>query len=728
MSDETQKTDIIMDAEPAAAEAAEGGGEAVQGEQGEEQAGGQDIAAPRAASVFKSDDNKRAIVNGEIEILHDKPLPKYDSGEVKAYVAQAQGSEARQQIRLFAYVCEKHLVPRGRIANKLKGIINPSLCKFVGTGIVYWPPAKEQRYVMIYEDGLGKPIMDIKKTEGLGLRQDVLMSAVIKPMVNVFLDFRDSGIFHGNINPMNMYDGNANTLERVILGDCLASPPGYAQPLVFEPIERGMCDPIARGKGTVEDDLYAFGVSLTMILRTKDPLKGLSDDEILRQKIELGSYGALTGRERFTGGILELLRGLLYDDKRQRWSLDEVMLWLEGQRLSPKQSTQKKKASRPIHFNEKRYFRPQVLAMDIGEMQSEAAQLVDSGALEQWLTRSLEDKSTFTRYEQALESAQEQGRGPGYWNRLMGRISIALDPYSPMRYKHLAVHPEGFPYAFAKAVALKEDIAPYVELVNQQLLSYWLNVQVDVSIDFGGLISRYESSRAFLKQDNAGYGVERMLYYMLPDCPCMSDKLKDYYILNPEDLMYAFEEISHKKDRPALFLDRHITAFLSVKERKVVDNYLPEINAKESYKKILGNIKTLATLQKRSKMEMFPGITNWIADMLPPVYKRFHDRHLRVRLKEKVDKLRSSGNLTKIAALLENNNALHQDMVYFKQAMDEFKVLREEEEELKEKLKTPEIFGKEEGREYSAVFSLVLSVIVIVCFTFLFLTNDGKLF
>lgn len=681
------------------------------------------VVLPSAEAAIKSS-SKKPILHGEIEILPEQPLPIYNNGSASAYEARALGAEAKQQISLIALVCDKSMPARGRLVNKFSGMINPCLPKLIGSGIVFWPPVNAYRYVLIYENTLGRPLMADLNHEGLGLKQDIVMNAVIRPMVNVFLDFRDSGFFHGRINPSNMFNGNAVQLERVMLGDCLAGPPGAAQPFIFEPIERAMTDPIARGQGVMADDLYAFGVTLTMLLRSKDPLKGMSEDEILHHKVEVGSYAALTGKERFTGGILELLRGLLYDDRRQRWTLDEVMLWLEGQRLSPKQNQQRKKASRPIHFNGTRYVRPQMLSMDLDKAQSEAAQLVDGGNLEQWLTRSLEDKIIFARYEQALD-AYHDVRGAGYWDKMLSKISIALDPYAPIRYKGIHDHPEGLPYALAQAVSEKGAVAPYLEVINQQLIMFWLNAQVDVRVDIGSLATRYENCRAYLRQKHAGYGVERVLYYMLPDCPCYSDKLKDYYVLTPEDIMHAFEDMANKPERPELFLDRHIVAFLSVKDRRVIDGYLNDINAEEFYKRIIGNVKCLATIQKRAKMERFPGITSWIADIMGPVYARFHDRELRKQMQQKIEKLRSSGDIAKMAVLLDHNNALHQDMLNFKKAMDEYSDLREEQNELSEKLKNPEIFGKEEGKEYAAIVSLVLAAIVIVAMTFLFMTTGN---
>ena len=68
--------------------------------------------AKAGATVLKKEStasakSKRAILNNEIEILADQPLPQYDNGAAKAYNAQALGSEAKQQIRIFAYVCAK---------------------------------------------------------------------------------------------------------------------------------------------------------------------------------------------------------------------------------------------------------------------------------------------------------------------------------------------------------------------------------------------------------------------------------------------------------------------------------------------------------------------------------------------------------------------------------------------------------------------------------------------
>ena len=80
-----------------------------------------------------------------------------------------------------------------------------------------------------------------------------------------------------------------------------------------------------------------------------------TDEQIVEHKIEHGSYTSLVGKDRFRGALLELLRGLLYDDSNQRWTLEDVQAWVDGRRLSPKQSPKRIKASRPVILTEKKY-------------------------------------------------------------------------------------------------------------------------------------------------------------------------------------------------------------------------------------------------------------------------------------------------------------------------------------------------------------------------------------
>lgn len=684
-------------------------------------------AAPAAAaSPDLPGSDQIASYQDQFFIHPARRLKHFDQGPVKAYAASGQTDVS--SVTHFALVCELHLIPRARASLVFARLINTNLLKLVAAGPTFWPLARAERFVLIYEMFNGRPLMTEGQFRGLDMKPELVQDSLVRPLAHALMDMRDADIVHGNIRPSNMFvTGVGNAIDRVVLGDCLATPPSFCQPVIFETIERAMADPIGRGLPGLDTDIYSLGASLAVLLRSRDPMEGMTTEQIIKYKVEQGSYIALTGKDRFTGAILELLRGCLQDDLAQRWTLDDILIWMDGQRLSPKPPSKKIKAARPVHFVEERYFRPAVLAMDLQKNQPEAVQMIEGGHLEQWVERSLEDSTILRRLETAIESTGELGRGPGYWDRLICRVCIALDPEAPIRYKGLSMNPEGIPYALADAMIRRLDPQPFIDLINQQTVLFWLIAQGDTMVDVGSLVTRFDGCRAILRQQNIAYGVERCLYYLSAECPCLSEKLKGFYVVTPEDMILAFDKIAVQPNRPELMLDRHSIAFISVKDRKDIDPFLMELNAPELYKRILGNIKTLATIQQRARMEKLPGLCRWMADILDPVYERFHDRELQKSMKEKVAQLAQAGELSKIASILDNPLTLQKDREGYHQARLDYYQLRVEDSKLAEKLDNPVLFSHGIGREVAALVSCALSGVTILIFILMFFSG-GSLF
>ena len=665
------------------------------------------------------------VYNDDIIITPSRPLPSYDKGEIKAYAARGSAKVPR---RLAALICDDQLTPRISKAANFASIINPSLVRLIASGPVDWGPDKRRHYAFIYEDNLGQPLMTNDTQGGLGWKPDNVLNTVVRPMLGTLLDLRNKDIVHGEIRLGNIFDGGVKDPDRVVLGECL-SRPASGLPVLYETIERGMADPVGRGIGSFKDDLYSFGVCLAVLLRTNDPMKGMNAREIIEQKMEMGSYGALTGRDRFTGAILELLRGLLYDDPNQRWGLEDMQAWLDGRRLTPKQAAKKVKANRPIHFNGDKYMRPEELARDLSLNPSETVQLVDSGELDQWLERAVNDKPLTERVEKALNEAMGgEGRSAGYADRVTTCLAIAMHPDAPIRYKSVSVLPDGMGKALTRAFMLKKDIQVYQEIIQHYFIMQWVDVHTHASVDSGSLISKFDSCRAFLRQPAIGYGIERCIYYLNPECFCLSEKIERFYVRSPEDLMETFEKMSTLPDKPIRFFDRHIVAFLSVKDRKNIDPYSSEISADQPYKKILGELKTLATIQKRSRLDKYPGIAKWAAENLEPVYERLHDRELRVKTKARIEKTAVDGDLIKMAGIIDDAQLYEGDSQGFRRAMRYYYDLEEESRKLTIQLSRGDMYGRTLGRQISAVFSGIVAIIVILASAYMALNGGSILF
>lgn len=671
---------------------------------------------PATAKQILSGD---CVFNDSITVYAGNRLSQYDKGAVKAYVAR--GTD-KAPSNLFAMICEDQLTPRWLKASNYASIINPTLVKLIASGPIEWTPAGKQKYCFVYENTLGNPLMRDDTHGGGGMKPEIVLNGIIRPMIGVLQDMRDKDIVHGNIRPSNMFDGGSRNYERCILGECLAMPASYHQPAMYETIDRALSNAAGRGTGTQQDDLYSFGVSLAVLMRHYDPVDGLSDEEVINRKMEEGSYITLLGKDRFSGAILELLRGLLYDDENQRWTLDEVLVWLDGRRLSPKQAARRSKANRPLLFNGEKYIRPELLARDLNKNVAEARQVVESGDMEQWLARALEDKVATARYETALHMSEENGKGPGYAEVLVTRVAIALHPEGPIRFKNISTTPDGVGAALAEAFIMKRDLQTWIDFFMNYFITQWVDSQSKTVPDASNLVTKFDGARAYLRQKGTGGGLEKCIYSLNPEVHCLSEKLSKFHVRTPEEMMYAFEKISKMPNRPAMFFDRHIIAFLSIKDRKNIDPYMHDLNAPEVYRRILAEIKTLATIQKRSQMDKFPGMAEWVAEQLEPVYERFHDRELRIETKKKVERLKETGDLAKILFLFDNPAIYQEDNVNFRRAMRKHHDLEQEIIDIEKDLRDESQIGRDTGRQVATVVAGILAGIIVLVALF---TNFG---
>lgn len=669
-----------------------------------------DSALPDAPA--KSGGNAADVVfNDSITIQPSKRLPQYDQGPIKAYAAE--GTD-KAPSRLIAYICEDHLTPRTIKASNVASIMNPSLARLVASGVTEWPMVGKEKYCFVYENNLGNPLVKDDAKVALGIKPEIVLNTVIRPLIGVLADMRDRDMVHGNIRLSNIYDGGMKTMERAILGDCLTTPPSYNQPVLYEPIDRAMCSPIGRGVGSQQDDLYSLGVCLALMMRHSDPSEGVSGEKIVEAKMEEGSYAFLLANDRLSGAILELMRGLLYDDENQRWNIDEVLQWLDGRRLSPKQTARRSKAARPLLFNGEKYTRPELIARDLYKNVSESRLIVENGDMEQWLSRALEDKMCNNRYEKALRMASEDGKGANYAEQLATRVSIALNPHGPIRYKSISVMPEGVGTAVTEAYMMKRDVQTYHDFFMHYFITQWVDAQSGSIPDVGNLISKFDGARAYLRNKGVGMGLERCLYALNPEVHCLSEKLQKYHVRSPEDMMLAFEKMSRSPDRPVMFFDRHSTAFISVKDRKNIDPYLHDLNLPETWRRVLAEAKILASIQKRSQMERFPGIAAWIVDSMESVYERFHDRELRADLKKKAQRAVDAGDLSKVVYLFDNPAIYNEDNTAFRKAMRTYYDLEQESVDIERSLLNEGKHGREAGHQVAALVSAGLSLLIIL--------------
>jgi hypothetical protein len=659
------------------------------------------------------------LLGGKIEILPGSPLPGLNAAGGPAFAARSQRD---RKAELFAVVCNSGLPPRTDSLSALRSAEHPSLMHLHDWGVVDWTPEGVRRFVLVFERPAGRRLVGATGEGREPMTEDQVTRLVIEPLVGALSELQSRAIVHGDIRPTNLFL-REQASGVVMLGECVSTLPSYAQEPMFLTIERAMAQPAGRGPGTVADDLYALGVTVLLLLLGRNPVKHLDEEAVLQAKIERGSYPALVGQQRISLNMMEPLRGLLSDDPKQRWSLQDLELWLSGRRLSPKQPQVPRRGARPFEFQGQSLLHSRALARAFARSPIMAAHAIESGELDRWLRRSLGDDARADAVQSAVDSAAGAGRSGGYEDRLVSRVAMALDPPAPIRYKGRAVMVDAIGGALAEAFALDQSPQPVAEVVAAQLPMFWVNVQPEFRAEYVPLVQTFDTMRSFLERPGPGFGVERVLYELNPTMACISPIVRSHLPFTPTELLAALEAVSASPNRPSEPFDRHIVAFLAARFRKLDERIYALIGGGgEATKRTTAMLNVLGDVQRRFGPASLPGLCGWMAELIEPAVDRFHSRPKRERLRIDTQKAARTGEIVNLLRLVDDPDQIRKDEMGFQAARKEYARMEREIDRLQREIDNRDEVAETLGRQVAAVASNVLAALLLVGIVFLMIT------
>lgn len=651
------------------------------------------------------------------EIIPSSPIPGLNSPGGAGFAAKGLRDK---RIEPFALVCTGAALPRSDVASTIANLDTNTVMRLLDWGVADWPPEKCRRFVMVFEKPGGRRLMNTLADVVEPMPEDQVTRVVLTPIVHALREMSSRGVTHGGIRPTNMFYRDL-TAANLMLGECVSSPPGYAQPVLLETIERGMSTPAGRGHGSSADDMYSLGATLLILLLGRNPMSGMEDEQILQAKIERGSYPAMVGQTRLPLGITEVVRGLLVDDPKQRWSVNDLDLWLSGRRLSPKQPQIARRAARPLEYQGQDLWFARTVARAIGRNPAVATPIIENGELDKWLRRSLADETRADAVAHAVQTATATSKGGSVADRLVARVCMALDPAAPIRYKNRAVMIDGIGAALAEAFLRGDSPQPVAEVIGNQLPMFWANVQSDFRPEFVPLVQMFDQLRGFLDRSAPGLGLERVLYEMNPSMPCISPMTIKYYPLTPVELLRALDWTASGGERPREPIDRHVAAFLACRHKKTDEMLYSQLaQSVEPLRRNIAMLTILADVQMRTGAEPLPHLCAWMVGMLEPVFKRFHNRPKQAEVRRQAETAAHQGRLGDLLKICDDPESLNSDVKGFENAQIAFREATGEIDKLKSTIANRNSIIEGTGRQAAAVVSSLLSMVVVAAIIFFY--------
>jgi|AGTN01.1.fsa_nt_gi Serine/threonine protein kinase len=642
-------------------------------------------------------------------VRSNQPLSDLSTPNAEAFVAEDKRDPKRP---LFALICRPDLPPRVNVMRAIKGVLSPGMIQLVEWGPMTWAPAGRQCMTVIYERPVGKRLMTSLRGECRRVDEYVIIPKVVEPLVAAIRELTQRGITHRAIRATNLFFMDESG-DRIALGDCVTSPPAFDQPLVFETIESGMANGVARGSGTFSDDLYSLGVTLVFLLLGRNPVGHLDEEQLLRYKVQQGSYSTLVGDERLPLAFVELLRGLLCDDPDMRWDLESLDLWLSGRRLSPLQTRHEKRAARGFPFNGKEYFNCRELAAAMARNWEAAIPPVLEGKLELWLRRAVEDKDRASAVAEAVRLVLNGGGDKRIVADLMlCKVLTLLDPTAPIRYKGFNAMPDGVGSALAAVMAKKSDTRLLAEVMLREVPKLWFEGRLHYTPDNSMMEGNFRELKNYLGQTGMGFGLERCLYEMNDALPCQSPLVGEEYVVELRQLLPALNAAAAKRtDFKQWPVDRHVAAFMGARARSDIDRNLLQLSDPDPARSFMALLNLFAVFQYRLGPEQLPGLAAWVGALAAPVVAAFHSRDKRKELEKEIPKLIRRGSVVEIYNLLENPGEREKDENDFAWAQAQYHAA---EEEIKRVQNNDEDGVKEAirlGKQTAAVLGILVALI-----------------
>lgn len=643
------------------------------------------------------------------------PLPEFDSPSAKAYLVEDRRDLG---LKLFALICSPEVPTRiGAIRLQKDSEVSGRL-DLIDWDVIYWPPLGQRTMAIIFEQPQGGRVLHRLARKEAKITEYDVPRKLAEPLANILQAISSKENAHRAVRPDNIFFRDEDMTE-IIIGENVSSPPGYDQPTIFEPIERAMADPAGRGVGSSRDDIFALGVTIGILILGHNPVAKVKDDDLIRARLEQGSYNVIFGDSRVPLPLLEPLRGMLNDDPSARWDYNEISNWLTGQRTNAAKKTPALKADSTFPFRGKEYVSVRSLAWHFSQKPHDAAKAAGQETFEVWLKRSLGNEEMADAVKGLMQNAKFHKDGyQGTEEYVTCQLCMILDPTGPIRYKSASFMPDGFGPMAAKQMLHQNDAPLISDILSYDIISAWLNHQPTLFPGTSELRANFVTLKGFLAIKDIGYGIERVLYEINPSLPCHSPLITQDYVLLIEHILPALDKAANNADTNQRPVDRHIAAFIAARFDQDIHPHLKAMASSARDTSIVGLLSLYAFLQWKLREQQLLGLSSWVGGLLGPAINSYHNRITRGDIEKEIPRLVRKGSLPELFDLVDNAERRKEDRDGYAEAKAEWMSAEEEVKDIEgagdERITKAERAGQQAAAVIAIVITLTMVTVLLI--------------
>ena len=585
-------------------------------------------------------DGAAGLIGGLYAVDATRPLPAA-SPPLLAYEATRAG-----QAGYVAVAVERGCPARARALSALAGVAAPNLMLPLAHGAAPAPNGGTGYYV-ICPAPPGRSLAANPRNWS----EAELLDHLLKPVAGVLAKLQSRSVTHRAIRADNVFQAGPGM--PVMLGCAWGAPPGCHQPAWLEPPSSAACLPAGRGDGAIADDVYALGALMMALALRLDPARGVADPDLLRRKLDMGSFAALIGNRRLPGTLADLLRGMLADDPEHRPSpaLLANPVAARSRRVAARPP---RRAQRPLAVGPQQAWTARMLAHELAGDPSAGLALLRDGSVGRWVHRALGDSVAAGQIEGAIQQREADAvtASDHADALLMCRTIALLDPAAPLTWRSVTLWPDGLGPALDHALRHKpEQAATLAEIATAKVPVAW-EERRSGSRESPGARADAPGWPAMVQ---ARASPLRLSYALNPLAPCESSATGQAWVTRLAEILPALEADAGRPQRPDdLLVAAGVAAFIEARRDERIDSDLGRLAASWSPSDVMSQLRLVARLQTKTDAGALPRLSVRAVALVQPLLARFSSRSRRERLAAQLAGIAEAGRLAPIVALLDS--------------------------------------------------------------------------
>lgn len=619
--------------------------------------------------------NNKDIVYGQFQINLKAPLPQLSSGMGAAYaVTDKKTGDAES---FYAILLDKKYPIRLAEINKLLGKRHDNFTNIIGAQLIPTSISAGKTFVVVVEKPKGVTLSEYLGKSG-AVSEDAINLKLVPPIHEVIKFLSKKKIVHGRISLDKIY---IDAEGGITVGECISEINGYSQNILYENLNRAICLPFAKGNGYIEKvDYFALGVLVSMMLRGRNPVANLNNDEIVDKKFTEKCYKFMSDGLTLSPHMTDLLRGTMNDSPLAVWTSSHVEEWIGGRRYNLLPPTDNFEAGRPIVFNNVKFWNRTHLAHAMHENWSEAKEFIKDDVLIRWIDRSVQDSDLSERMEVLFNRTGVTNESDQKFDRqdeLLAQYLMLLDPGAPLRLKGFSAGIDGVASALAYAYGHKDEncIDEIRAMITYDLESYWEHeIEDDVQMESAqNAIFAIQKCDEYLKKKGIGFGMDRCLYELNSTLSCQSDVIAEDSVFNLKGVLVAMNSAS--KNLANDVVDSHTAAILATRLEIPVAIRIKSLASFTAYAN-QAQIQVLALLalaQEMSEVYNLDALTEKVSGGLKGIIYGFHSVNIRKEIENGLFEASKNGSLVDLLEVISDNKFLVKDKVGFNRSVKKYR-------------------------------------------------------